>query len=61
MAIQQMLLGIPSASAAEPDGSVYFDGIDDRLTFAATSDFAFDAYLGLDRHTFPSLWIIYGV
>jgi len=43
MAIQQMLLGFSSASTpAEPDGSVYFDGIDDRLTFAATSDFAFD-------------------
>jgi len=42
MAIQQMFLGIASATSAEPDGSVYFDGIDDRLTFAATSDFAFD-------------------
>ena len=42
MAIQQMFLGIGSVELAEPDGSVYFDGIDDRLTFAATSDFAFD-------------------
>ena len=38
MAIQQMFLGIGSVEPAEPDGSVYFDGIDDRLTFAATSE-----------------------
>ena len=65
MAIQQMFLVIPS-SGAEPDGSVYFDGIDDELKVTnsnsdlqfGTGDFTVEVFVKYDEEPSSSRYII---